>query len=162
MFRFLQRQEVLAEELLVIILSLTMSIHTRLQQRFERILGHQATGLNFLHHGSPFFWGVVLPEVVNVESPFTSFRGKTLEFHTENGQQAIICSVPEEHMEEVAKRRDAFNESRPDGHGKVLSSGPTRSFWSCQEFTDPKVAELLSLFGDGEGFALSLNRLQQL
>ena len=91
------------------------------------------------------------------------FRGKTLEYYTQNLQQAVICSVPEEHMEEVAKRREAFNKSLPrEGHGKVQFSGPsTRScFWSCQEFTDSKVAELLSLFGVGEGFALSLNTLQ--
>ena len=104
---------------------------------------------------------MVLLEVVNVESAFTSFQGKTLEIHTQNGQQAVICSVPEEHMEEVAKSREAFNNSIPDGHGKVQFSGPSTRSFLVPVFTDSKVAELLSLFGDGEGFALSLNTLQQ-
>lgn len=54
-----------------------------------------------------------------IASMYEETRGEELLTRTKNGKQAIICSVPEEHFEEVEKIRQDFNDNRPFGHGKV-------------------------------------------
>eukprot|EP00434_Breviolum_minutum_P007225 symbB.v1.2.006376.t3/scaffold371.1/size308833/23 len=78
----------------------------------------------------PFFDGelqeVVKWDKIKCQESTVEDLSEDLFYHTKNGKQVIICSVPEEHFKRVEEIRKRFNDEKHPGHGKVQRAWMSR------------------------------------